>query len=225
MTPLLVELVRLGEVGDRRRVVAELLAEARAQQQQRRAAGALDGRERLADRALRGIELAGGGERGGVIGDELGDVRRALARLAQDLGRLERLTEEAGVDGRGLAQALDGGRRRPCARRRLRHQLGELGPQLVVAVPLLEAIVDRLVVGRRAVRELERALHALGVARGLPHRRELAGELGRALGRLDGEQALHQHARPRAGCRASPSCATTRRRISRSSGATISAAR
>ena len=35
-----------------------------------------------------------------MIGDELGDVRRALARLAQHLGGLERLTEEARVDAR-----------------------------------------------------------------------------------------------------------------------------
>ena len=92
---------------------------------------------------------------------------------------------------RRFAQALDGGAV-VHALGIARHQLGELGPQLVVAVPLLEAIVDRLVVGRRPVRELERALHALEVAGGLPHRRELAGELGCALRRLDREQALHQ---------------------------------
>ena len=91
---LLVELVRLGEIADGRGVVAELLAERWRAAAAATCAGALHGGERFADRALRGIELTGGGERRGLIGDELGDVRRALASLAQDLGSLERLTEE-----------------------------------------------------------------------------------------------------------------------------------
>ena len=188
---LLVELVGLGQIGDGGGVVAELLAEARADHQQFGATGARDRGERLADRPLCGIELARGCECGGVVGDELDDVRRPLPRLTEDLGGLEGLTEEPGVCRGGFAEARD----RSVVGEPLRilgHQLRELRPQLVVAVPLLEPLVDVLVVGRRAVRELERALDAAGVAGGLPHRGELAGERGCALRRLDGEQALHE---------------------------------
>ncbi len=126
-----------------------------------------------------------------MIGHELGDVRCTQACFAQHLGGLQRLAEEARKHARGFAQPLHAGVVAH-ALRVVRHQIRELGPQLVVAIPLLEAIVDLFVVGRGLVRELERALHALEIARRLPHRGELAGELGCAFGALDGEQALHQ---------------------------------
>ena len=76
-----VELVGLVEIGDRGGVVAELLAEAGAQQQQVDAGapstGAVVAVECLADRALRGVELTAGGERRRVIGRP---ARRPAAR-------------------------------------------------------------------------------------------------------------------------------------------------